>query len=169
MENFKLIEPNNLNESSIRLIGFDWMLITAGNKGNFNTMTASWGGLGFLWSKPVAFIFIRPQRFTYNFVETNNFFTLCFFEPKFKAVLNYCGTKSGRNSDKITDTGLTPLQTAQGGIYFDEARLVLNCKKIYFDNINPDHFVDKNLLVNYPDKDFHRMYIGEILECFIKE
>lgn len=86
------------------------MLVTAGNAEKFNMMTASWGGLGFLWNRPVAFVFIRPQRYTFDFVERNEGFTLSFFGEEYRKVLQLCGTKSGREIDKVAETKLTPLQ-----------------------------------------------------------
>jgi len=107
ISDYKKIDPNDFSGNIIQKIGFDWMLITAGNPEKFNTMTASWGGMGFLWNKPVAFIFIRPQRFTYEFAELNEYYTLHFFEEKYREILNFCGSKSGRDVDKIAKTGLT--------------------------------------------------------------
>ena len=95
-------------EDVFRLIGKEWMLITAGNIQHFNTMTASWGGLGWLWNKPVAFIFVRPERYTYEFIESGGRITLSFLPEAFKPVLNLCGSKSGREIDKIKETGLLP-------------------------------------------------------------
>ena len=157
--------PGQIHENAIKIVGLDSMLITAGKKDHFNTMTAGWGGLGFLWKKPVAFIFIRPQRYTYEFVEKNEDFTLCFFEPKYDSILDYCGNHSGRDTDKMKVTGLTPLETERGNIVYSQARLVLECKKWYYDDIDPEHFVDPNIKKMYPINDFHRMYFGEILYC----
>jgi flavin reductase (DIM6/NTAB) family NADH-FMN oxidoreductase RutF len=144
------------------------MLITAGDKDHFNTMTAAWGGLGFLWKKPAATIFIRPQRYTYEFVEKYEDFTLSFFDKKYLDVLKICGTKSGRDIDKMKETGLNPLFTAAGNVYFEEASLVIECRKVYFDDIDPERFLDPSLNKLYPVGDYHRMYIGFITSCWIK-
>jgi flavin reductase (DIM6/NTAB) family NADH-FMN oxidoreductase RutF len=144
------------------------MLITAGQADDFNTMTAAWGGIGFLWNKPMATIFIRPQRYTYEFVENNETFSLCFFEKEHHGILQFCGTKSGRDTDKVAETGLIPLTSALGNIYFEQARLVLECQKVYFDDIKPEGFLDPALNKIYPQHDFHRMYIGFINNCMIK-
>jgi flavin reductase (DIM6/NTAB) family NADH-FMN oxidoreductase RutF len=162
---FKSINPETIQENFIKLIGSDWMLITAGNIKSFNTMTAAWGGIGFLWKKPVVFCFVRPTRYTYGFTEKNEDFTLSFFAEEYRDILNFCGSKSGKEVDKIKETGLIPKETTSGNIYFDQARLVLECKKIYTEDIAPDKFIDKNIDNNYPKKDYHRMYIGEILQC----
>lgn len=161
--------PDKLQENAIKIVGLDYMLITAGKKDDFNTMTAAWGGLGFLWNKPVAFIFIRPQRYTYEFVEKYEDFTLSFFEPRYKTILDYCGNYSGRKTDKIKFTGLTPLETERGNIVFSQARLILECRKWYFDDLNPENFLDPNIKKMYPLDDFHRMYFGEILYCGVKK
>jgi flavin reductase (DIM6/NTAB) family NADH-FMN oxidoreductase RutF len=166
---FEKITPENISENAIKLIGYDWMLITAGSVKHFNTMTAAWGGLGFLWKKPVAYIFIRPTRLTYEFIEANDFFTICFFEERYRKILNYCGAVSGREIDKTIKTGLKPAITELGNVYFNQARLVFECKKIYHHDINPGNFMDKSIDNNYPLKDYHCMYIGEIVNCFIKK
>ena len=162
------IKPTDIPGNMIQMIGHEWMLITAGNSTHFNTMTAAWGGLGFLWKEPMAMIFIRPQRYTYEFVEKYDNFTLCFFDKKHREALKICGTRSGRTTDKMKATGLTPLETSSGNIYFEEARLVLECRKVYYDDINPSFFLDPSIDHLYPQNDYHRMYIGFINNCLIK-
>ncbi len=145
-------------------IGEKWMLITAGNKEKFNTMTASWGMMGILWNKDVATAFVRPQRYTFEFLEKNDYYTLSFFESKYKKQLSYCGRNSGRNVDKIKETGLTPIFDEQAP-YFKEASTVFICKKIYGQFISPEGFIDIDLDKNYENKDYHKMYVGEIIKC----
>ncbi len=164
---FKTIEPTQITGNAIQMIGHEWMLITAGTEKDFNTMTAAWGGLGFLWNKPIAITFIRPQRYTYEFTEKYNDFSLCFFDRKYREALNFCGTRSGRDTDKIKETGLTPLQSDLGNIYFEEARLVIECSKIYYEDIKPENFLDTSFDKHYPQKDYHRMYFGLIRKCLI--
>lgn len=168
MSDFKEITPEQLNESAFKLIGTDWMLITAGGIDSFNTMTASWGGLGQIWMKNVCYLVIRPGRYTYEFMEKSDVFTLTFFEEKHRRALTYCGTKSGRDVDKVKETKLTPVQSESGGVYFDEARIVMECRKIYFQDIDPANFLDPDIAENYPEEDYHRMYIGEILKCMVR-
>lgn len=158
-----------IEENVFDLIGEQWMLITAGNADNFNTMTASWGGLGFLWNAPVAYIFIRPQRFTFQFVEASDYFTLCFFEPEHKKILSYCGSHSGKDVDKIKTSGLIPAITSSGNIYFEQAKLVLECRKLYHDDIDPSNFAEDSIQRNYPLRDYHRMYIGKVINCMLKK
>lgn len=165
---FKEISSYKITENVIDLIGKQWMLITAGDKNSYNTMTAAWGGFGFLWNVPVAYIFIRPQRYTFEFTEKYDQFTLSFFEKKYKNMLSYCGTHSGKDFDKAAETGLTLLETDAGNIYFEQAKLVVECSKIYTDDIKPEGFNDRLINRNYPNKDYHRMYIGKILNCWIK-
>lgn len=164
----KRIDINDVKQSATKLIGKDWMLITAGNSEKCNTMTASWGGLGELWNKPVAFIFVRPTRYTYELIEQEKFFTLCFFEEKYRQVLQLCGTISGRKTNKISDSGLTPVTSENGSIYFQEAKLVLECKKLYYSDLNPDNFLDEKIEKHYPHKDYHRAYVGEIVNAYMK-
>ena len=163
MKMFKEIKPIEIPGNPIHLIGQEWMLITAGVSDHFNTMTASWGGLGELWFKPVCFCFVRPHRYTYEFMEQYEMFTLSFFSDAFKSQLNFCGSRSGRETDKVKECGFTVRETQSGGIFFDEARLVLECRKIYFQDLLPDRMLDKTVLKNYPQQDYHRMYVGEIL------
>ncbi len=165
---FKNILPENLNENAIKLIANDWMLISAGNLNNFNNMTASWGSLGNLWNKPVAFIFVRPPRYTYKFIEETDYFTICFFEEKYRDVLRLTGTKSGREINKMKDLNLTPIKSQYNSIYYEEAKIVIECKKIYFQDINPNNFLNENIIKHYPKHDFHRMYVGEIVNTLIK-
>ena len=167
-KNFQQIEPGKISDNVFNLIGSDWMLITAGQKDSFNTMTANWGGLGYLWNKNVCFCFIRPPRYTYDFVEKTKIFTLSFFEEKHRDILKFCGAKSGRNVNKIKETGLIPVHSDSGAIYFEQARLALECKKIYFQDIMPSNFIDSDIQTFYPKKDYHRMYIGEIIKCLVK-
>lgn len=162
---FTKINPESLHDNPFKLIGTDWMLITAGNKDSFNTMTAAWGGLGILWSKPVVYCFVRPTRYTYKFMEISEYFTLSFFEENFREILKCCGNTSGRETDKMKETGLIPLESEKGSVYFEQARLVIECKKIYYDDIKPEHFLSKKINDNYPLKDYHRMYVGEIVNC----
>jgi flavin reductase (DIM6/NTAB) family NADH-FMN oxidoreductase RutF len=171
MENFKTIAPASLRENPFQLIGQDWMLITAGHgksHSTFNTMTAAWGGLGILWTKPVVFCFVRPTRYTYDFMEKNECFTLSFFAETYREALNICGTVSGRQVDKVTRAGLTPFEIQPGAVTFKESRLVLVCKKIYFQDLDSSHFLDQTIERNYPQKDYHRMYVGEITAAYMQ-
>jgi flavin reductase (DIM6/NTAB) family NADH-FMN oxidoreductase RutF len=165
---FTATDLDKLNENVFSLIDKDWMLITAGVKNSFNTMTASWGGLGILWNRPVAFSFVRPTRHTYGFMEKNDGYTLSFYSQEYRKALELCGSKSGRDIDKVKEAGLTPLTGQTGAIYFEQARLVLECRKIYFQDIEPQKFLDTEIIKNYPLKDYHRMYVGEIVNCLIK-
>ncbi len=165
---FTPIKPEQITENTFKLIGSDWMLITAGSPEKFNTMTASWGGFGILWNKKVCFCVIRPHRYTYEFVEGNDRFTLSFFDEKFREALNLCGTKSGRDVDKAAAAGLTPVSVDEGTVSFSEARLVLECRKMYFHDFDPANFIDQSIARNYPDRDYHRMYVGEVTGCYVK-
>ncbi len=168
--NFTTIAPTALRDNPFQLIGRDWMLITAGTTENFNTMTASWGGLGHLWNRDVAFCFVRPQRYTFGFMERAAYFTLSFFPESQRAALDYCGSHSGRDVDKIAATGLTPISDETGAIYFAQARLVLICRKLYGGDIVRAAFTDPTVPAEvYPKGDFHRMYVGEIVRCLIRE
>jgi flavin reductase (DIM6/NTAB) family NADH-FMN oxidoreductase RutF len=165
----KLADPYNIRENVFSLLDKDWMLITAGQNGKFNTMTASWGGFGILWNQPVAFIFVRPVRFTYEFLNEFDTFTLSFFKEGYRKALNYCGAHSGRDVDKMARTGLVPVTTESGNVYFEGARLVFECRKLYYQDINPENFLDTSIEKNYPKKDYHRIFIGKIEKCLVAE
>lgn len=170
MNEFTKTDWTALNESAIKLIGTDWMLISAGSlETDFNMMTASWGGLGWLWEKPVAFIFVRPQRYTFQFTEREDYFTICFFEETYRDILLKMGSVSGRNFDKMHDSGLSPVSTENGSVGFSEAKIVIECKKVYSTVIQEEEFIDVDIVLSkYPKKDFHTMYIGEIINVWIK-
>ncbi len=162
------IDPKTLDENVFSLIGERWMLITAGTPERCNTMTASWGGLGVLWGKQTATCYIRPQRYTYEFMEAGEAFTLSFFGEEYRKALAFCGAKSGRDVDKIRECGFTVAAGAGDAPYFEEADLVLVCKKAYWQDLDPSHFLDPEIEKHYPQKDYHRMYIGEIVEAYKK-
>lgn len=168
MSDFKKINPSAINESVFDLIGKDWALVTSGNSDKFNTMTISWGGAGIMWGKPVAFTFIRPQRYTFEFIENNGYYTMSFFDEKYRDALKLCGSKSGRDIDKVAETGLTPAFTEDGIPYFAEAKLVLVCKKMYAQFLNNESIVDNDAVDKWYDNDFHKMYISEIVEVLTK-
>lgn len=163
------IDPRAIQDNMIELIGRQWMLVTAGTADSFNTMTASWGSMGELWHKPVATIFIRPQRYTLDFVEREDVFTLSFFGQEHRRALQLCGKMSGRDGDKVRQAGLTPYSTDNGSIAFNEARMVLECRKLYVDTLRADSFVDPSIVPHiYPDNDLHKIFIGEITAAWVK-
>jgi len=165
---FAEINPEDIHDNVFKLIGSDWMLVSAGTRESFNMMTASWGGMGVLWNKNIAICFVRPHRYTYDFIERADFFTLSFFSEEHRTALNLCGSKSGRQVNKAAATGLTPIAGETGAILFAEARLALECKKIYFQDLDPAHFLDEGIHKNYSKRDYHRMYVGEIVHCLAK-
>ncbi len=168
MNNFKEISCSELKNNPFTLIGKDWMLVTAGDENAYNTMTASWGGVGFMWNKDVAFTFIRPQRYTLEFVESNDYYTLSFFGEEYRKALSFCGSKSGRDYDKAKETGLTPLFD-ENAPYFEQAKLVLICKKLYKQDFEGNCFIEKELdEKNYQNKDYHQMFISEIVKVLVK-
>ena len=153
-------------DNPFKLVGSDWMLITAGSPEAYNTMTGGWGGFGVLWGRNICWCVIRPQRYTYEFMERSENFTLSFFDEQYRGALQLCGTKSGREVDKAAAAGITALPgELPGTTCFAEARLVLECRKIYFQDLDPQHFLDPSIEENYPERDYHRMYVGEIMNC----
>ena len=145
-----------------------WMLITAEKDGKVNTMTASWGGFGVMWNKEVVFVVIRPQRYTKEFVDNADSFSLTFFDESFKKQLGYLGKVSGRDEDKIKEAGLTVAHDGQVP-YFEEAETVIVARKLYAQPLDEEFFIDKKPIdVWYPEKDFHTLYIAEISEILKK-
>lgn len=165
MSELKRVKPEQLSGNAIQRIGSDWMLVTARKGDQVNTMTAAWGGLGVMWGKPAAFVVIRPQRFTYEFVEASDTFSLTFFDESYRKELNYLGTVSGRDEDKITKSGLTLAENMETP-YFSEASQVLICRKLYRQVFDPAGFIDPAIDKNYPTKDYHIHYIAEIIEAY---
>lgn len=164
-----ITKPEEIQGNVFSMIGSDWMLVTAGDNEKYNTMTASWGGMGVLWGKPVAFVFVRPQRYTYTFLENTDRFTLSFFGGGYRDALTLCGKVSGRDRDKISEAGLTPFSTNDGYTSFKEASVILECRKLYADFIKEENMLDPALLDHYKKRDFHKMYVAEITRGLIKE
>ena len=171
----KEVNVYDLKFNPMHDIAKDWMLVTAGDEKNgFNTMTASWGHVGSIWGHgggmPTAICYVRPQRYTRQFIDREPLYTLSFLPvEKYRKALSYLGTRSGKNEDKVTNAGLHPV-FGEGFTYFEEASLVLVCRKIYQTPILENGFVDKQVLENcYPERDFHDMYLGEIVKVFVSE
>lgn len=165
----KPIDLNSISCNPMELIAKEWMLITAGNRDSYNTMTASWGHLGSLWGRYTSLIFVRPQRYTKQFVDREEYYTLTFFPAEYKKALAYLGSHSGRDEDKAAKVGLTPV-FGEKSVWFEEASLVLVCRKLYRAPILEEGFTDKSLVdEEYPKRDFHDLYVGEIVEAYMQE
>jgi len=162
-------DVKELKDNVFSLIGDEWMLITAGTAERCNTMTASWGGLGVLWGEPAATVYIRPQRYTKEFVDREEYFTLSFFGPEYKKELALCGARSGRELDKVKECGFTVACGEGGAPYFEQARLVLVCKKLYAQELDADAMPADIKEKWYPERDYHTMYLGRIVEAYTKD
>lgn len=166
---FVKISPKEISENPIKLIGQDWMLISAGSPEKFNSMTASWGGIGFMWNKPVAFAVIRPTRYTFEFVESRKRFTLSFFSQNYKKALGIFGSKSGRDCDKVAESGLTPFFTESGAPAYEEAKLILDCSAIYSQTLDESAFLDSEALKKWYSSDpLHKLYVAKINDVLIR-
>jgi len=157
---------DSLRLNSLHIWDKQWFLLTCGDfdSGDFNTMTVAWGSLGTMWHKPFAQVVVRPVRHTFTFLERYPTFTLSAFAQEHKKALGILGTKSGRDGDKIAATGLPPQASKLvASPCFAEAELVLECRKIYWDDLEPTGFLDPSVEKEYPEKDYHRIYFGEIL------
>ena len=152
-----------------KMIGDQWMLVTAGDQIKYNTMTASWGGIGVMWGKNVAVTVIRPQRYTKEFIDKEELFSVSFLKDGHRDALKLCGSVSGRDHDKIKEAGLTPV-FIDGVPAFEEADTILICRKMYRTSMNPADFIDKDADSKfYPEKDYHDMYIAEIVKAVVAE
>jgi flavin reductase (DIM6/NTAB) family NADH-FMN oxidoreductase RutF len=159
----ELIELNPFTK-----IGKEWALVTAGNKQKCNTMTVSWGGLGVIWGKDVVYIFVRESRYTKEFIDNGEFFSLSFLDKTYKEDLAYCGTKSGRDEDKWEHSNLTPA-FRHSIPYPDEANLVILCRKMAAVPMPEETFCDDSIAKTwYKDQDMHTMYVGEIIEVMAR-
>lgn len=168
MKKFKEISPSEISANPFDLIGKQWALVTARDGEGCNPMTASWGGVGVMWNKPVAFTFIRPQRYTFGLMESEGYYTLSFLPENKRAALNFCGSNSGRDVDKVKECGLTPVYDELAP-YFEEAELVLVCKILYAQEMKEYDVVIQNaILPYYNEDDWHTMYVGEIVKVLKK-
>lgn len=160
------IPPSEWIASPRALWARHWLVLTAGDRasGDFNAMTVSWGAAGFLWEKPFAQVVVRPTRHTYGFMERHPTFTLCAFPERHREALALLGSRSGRDCDKISLSGLTPeASSVVAAPCFAEAELVLECRKMYWHDFDPGRFLDPSISAHYPLKDYHRVYYGEIV------
>ena len=165
----KKIEPKEIQDNAVQLIGGDWMLVTAGSPEHFNMMTASWGGVGIMWRKNVVTAYIRPQRYTKEFMDSNNLFTISFLSEEYRKAMSLCGSFSGREvGDKWKLSGLHP-HYVDGTTGVEEADMIFVCKKLYAQEMKSECFIDVDCDTTcYPDKDYHTMYIAEIVKVLKK-
>ena len=171
---FKEVDIRELNVNPVVTITDEWMLLSAGNEENgYNTMTVSWGHMGAIWGhgsgRPTVVVYVRPQRYTKEFMDREEYFTLSVLGSNYKSQLGYLGSHSGRDGDKIKETGLTPV-FENDTFYFEESKLIFVCKKLYQSALVEEGFVDKSIIgEHYPEKDFHDMYIGDIVKVLVKD
>ena len=168
MIKLKEVKLDDVVLDPFRLYRDDWGLVTAGKPGDFNTMTISWGSFGELWARPTVTVYVRESRYTREFTEREELFTVSFYDESCRKILSRLGTLSGRDIDKISDSGLTPI-ALDGTVAFEEAKLVLVCRKLYAHDFIPEEFtaseVDRQI---YGDHDYHRAYIGEICRVYVR-
>ena len=161
------IGATNLRIDAINLWLNRWCLLTSGDKNNHNTMTIGWGSIGTMWSKPFIQVVVRPQRYTYEFMEKYSTFTVSVLPLQYREAMQILGSKSGRDSDKVKESGLTVVNSEiVEAPAFKEAELVFECKKNYWQDMDSSHFLDNAILDKYAAKDYHRIYFGEILAVY---
>ena len=162
------ITAENINENIFKLIGKDWMLVAAQKDGKTNAMTASWGFAGVMWGKNCLITAIRPQRYTKEFIDGSDTFSITILPDGYRDTLNYFGSVSGRDEDKIAKSGLT-VEKCENTPYFAEGKLVLICRKMFAQEIKAESFIDKEALEKwYPNNDFHTLYVAEIVKVLEK-
>ena len=167
---FREIEFTQVKDNVVDLLKNRWGLVTAGTQDGFNTMTVSWGAVGELWGKDMATVYIRPQRYTEEFLNREDYFTLSFYPTEMKQRIHgVCGSKSGRDTDKAKECNLTPCFN-EAAPYFEEAELVLVCKKAAKGKFSPEEFIDSTIEDKwYEAKDFHYIYYGAIEKVLISD
>lgn len=162
------IAAENINENIFKLIGKDWMLVAAQKDGKTNAMTASWGFAGVMWGKNCLITAIRPQRYTKEFVDGSDTFSITILPDGYRDTLNYFGSVSGRDEDKIAKSGLT-VEKCENTPYFAEGKLVFICRKMFAQKINAESFIDKEAFEKwYPNNDLHTLYVAEIVKVLEK-
>ena len=144
-----------------------WALLTAGNKDSFNTMTVSWGGMGTIWGKPVATVYVRTSRYTHEFMDREGYFTVSFYHEEYRKVLGVLGSKSGRDMDKMNGSGLTA-KALQESVTFEEAEITLVCRKMFMQRLEPSNIIDPDAAKFYTGDAPHDMYIGEVVDIIRK-
>lgn len=165
---FKEIDITELNENAVDLLKNQWALITAGDENGYNTMTVSWGAIGELWNRDMLTAYIRPQRYTKEFLDREEYFSFSVYPEDMKSIHTVCGSKSGRDVDKAKECSLTPVFT-ENAPYFEEAKIVIICRKMAVGKFEPEQFKDEMIAeLNYPQNDFHYIYYGAIEKVLIK-
>lgn len=174
-DNFVSISPKDIKENPIKLFGDDWAVVAAGTKDDFNELTVSWGALGDAWwdNMPIAIIFVSATRYTHKYLEENDTFSINVFPSQYRRALAYIGSHSGKNEDKVAATGLKVDFSESGTPVFPEARLIIECRKVYSHDLDRSKFTE-SLMGNYAQKKFqgvvpHTVYFGEIINCLVKK
>ena len=167
----KSIAVKDFSPRIFHLFDDQWLLLACGDfkKKHFNAMTVSWGSMVIIWNRPFVQVLLRPSRYTLEFMNQYDTFTLSAFPEKYRDALNLLGSASGRDGDKISQSGLTPVasrEVASPG--FAEAELIVECRKLFWQDMDHSHFVDASIEEHYPKKDYHRMFFGEVLEILGK-
>ena len=165
---FTVCDPKILGGNVFAMLDDQWMLVCGGDREAHNMMTASWGAFGVVWNKPAAHCYVRKTRYTYEFIEKQDTFSLCFFPERYREQMNLCGTKSGRDLDKTEACGFTTAYTDDGVPFFNEAELVFICRKLYWHDLDPQRFLDSRIERFYPLHDYHREYVGVITQVLKK-
>lgn len=166
---FKEVDAKSLKFNPFEKIGDEWALLSAGDETASNAMTVSWGEMGVLWGRNVVTVFVRPERFTKQFIDAADRFALSFYAPEHKRALGVLGSESGRDTDKVAEVGFTPA-SLDGTVAYEQADLVFVCRKLYADDIKPERLLDAGIdAESYPEHDYHTMYVGEVEHVLVRE
>ncbi len=162
------VDVSALAPEIFRCFGKQNALLTVGAGDKINTMTIGWGQLGTLWNLPVCTVYVRPERYTFSFMEENDYFTVSFLPQDQREMLAFCGRISGREVDKIAHCGAKVVRGAGEAPYLQEAELVLVCKKLYVQDLDPACVTDERVFASYtPQKGgWHRCYVGQVVEAY---
>lgn len=166
----RAVDPKTLKPEVYQAFGTQYALLTAGDRDCCNTMTIGWCQLGRLWNQPVCTVYVRPERYTYEFTEKHDYFTVSVMPLEAKQTMSFCGSKSGRDVDKIKECGLTLCYGKEDAPFFDEAELVLVCKKIYMQDLEPNGVLEDEKILSFYGENggWHRMYVGRVEEAYLK-
>ncbi|MGP1515257.1 MAG: flavin reductase family protein [Bacteroidales bacterium] len=169
-QGFKLINPQDIQTNTFEMFEKNWALVTAGDLNSYNTMTIGWGDFGILWNKPIITVYVSSSRYTKQFMDENEYFTVEFFEEQYREKLVYLGSHSGRNEDKVSKSKLTPIFTENGNATFKEGKIIIEAKKIYSHEFELNA-LPKDIKLWYDKRNIglHTMYIGEIVNIWLKE
>ena len=168
-QEWKQVTAKEIADNPVVKVGDEWMALAAGHEGDMNAMTIGWGPWGVLWGRPVMTVYVSSSRHTHSFMERNEYFTVTGFPEQYRQALSYIGSHSGRDGDKLKEAGLTPEFTELGNPIFREANLAIECRLLYKEVLDVEQVPDRIREMYDKGVGPHSMYIGEIVNVWVKE